>query len=155
MKNLLTIKAPLALSLIALTACAIPAHEHHASLHSSKERDVTVGTVQAKITRGMAAADVAEALGSPNIVTKDSGGDETWIYDKVATEASYSNDSGNSGGGLGAGGTPGVALILGGLFGSHQRDAGASARMQRTLTVVIKYDNRSRVKDFSYHSSKF
>ena len=36
---------------------------------------------------------VATALGSPNIVTRDAEGRETWIYDKIATEASYSNSN--------------------------------------------------------------
>ena len=33
--------------------------------------------------------------------------------------------------------------------------AGASATTQKTLTVVIKYDKKGLVKDFSYHASKF
>ena len=129
--------------------------EHSKSLHSADERAMTLGIVQAKITRGMSQAEVAEALGSPNIVTKDEGGSDTWIYDKIATEASYSNDSAGGMGLLGAGGEPGSSLILGGLLGSYSRNAGASASTQRTLTVVIKFDQKNRVKDFSYHSSKF
>ena len=72
----------------------ISAGEHSARLHSSREQRLTVGVVQKEIRTGMSQADVAIALGSPNIVTKDTGGTETWIYDKIATEASYSNDSG-------------------------------------------------------------
>jgi hypothetical protein len=103
----------------------------------------------------MSSTEVAEVLGSPNIVTKDQGGDESWVYDKIATEASYSSDAGGYGGLVGGGGAPGVALILGGLSGSYNRSAGATATQQRTLTVVIKFDKRSRVKDFSYHTSRF
>jgi outer membrane protein assembly factor BamE (lipoprotein component of BamABCDE complex) len=131
------------------------AAQHQQSLGSNADRNLTVGTVQAKITRGMAAADVAEALGSPNIVTKDRSDDETWVYDKIATEASYSNDTGGGAGLVGAGGTPGSALILGGLLGSYNRSAGAASSVQRTLTVVIKFDASKRVKDFSYHTSRF
>ena len=103
----------------------------------------------------MSQGSVAEALGSPNIVTKDDAGDETWVYDKIATEASYSNDRGAASGAVGAGGPAGSVLILGGLLGSYERSAGASASTQRTLTVVIKFDKQQKVKDFSYHSSKF
>lgn len=131
------------------------AAQHQQSLGSTADRNLTVGTVQARITRGMAAADVAEALGSPNIVTKDRSDDETWVYDKIATEASYSNDTGGGTGLVGAGGTPGSALILGGLLGSYNRSAGAASSVQRTLTVVIKFDANKRVKDFSYHTSRF
>ena len=131
------------------------AAEHQQSLGSTADRNLTVGTVQARITRGMAQAEVAEALGSPNIVTKDRDDDETWVYDKIATEASYSNDTASGAGLAGAGGTPGSSLILGGLFGSYSRSAGAAGSSQRTLTVVIKFDPRKRVKDFSYHTSRF
>ena len=63
---------------------------HASQLHSERERRMTVGVVQREIRTGMSPADVATALGSPNIVTRDSEGKETWIYDKIATEASFS-----------------------------------------------------------------
>jgi len=124
-------------------------------LHSTRDRDMTVGIVQREIRRGMSSADVAEALGSPNIVQRDEQDRETWIYDKIATEASYSRSNGGVGGLLGAGGLPGAALILGGVGGNYDKNTGAYASTQRTLTVVIRYDKHSRVDSFSYHSSKF
>ncbi|MEI6127326.1 MAG: hypothetical protein WCQ99_12320, partial [Pseudomonadota bacterium] len=60
---------------------------HESKLHSAKEREMTLGIVQKEIRAGMSQATVAEALGSPNIVTRDEDGQETWIYDKIATEA--------------------------------------------------------------------
>jgi len=59
-------------------------------LQSTKEREMTLGVVQKEVKVGMSQADVATSLGSPNIVTKDGEGNETWIYDKIASEASYS-----------------------------------------------------------------
>ena len=47
---------------------------------------VTVGIVQSEIVIGMDAASVAEALGSPNIVTTDEKRREVWVYDKVSTD---------------------------------------------------------------------
>lgn len=123
---------------ILLAGCA-PAWQHAQDLHSQADRELTVGVVQRDIHRGMSAADVSQALGSPNIVTKDGNDSQTWIYDKIATEASYSNDGG------------GIFLIL----GSYNSAAGASATTQRTLTVVIKFDAHDRVRDVSYHASKF
>lgn len=113
--------------------------DHRSNLHSVKEQEMTVGKVQKEIRVGMSGAQVAEALGSPNIVTKDDGGDETWVYDKIATEASYSENS------------SGLFIIL---YGSSSR-SGAAATTQKTLTVVIKFDASSKVKSFSYHASKF
>jgi outer membrane protein assembly factor BamE (lipoprotein component of BamABCDE complex) len=151
--NRLTIVGAL-LACLLVSGC-MTAAEHQRSLSSAQEREMTVGLVQKEIRVGMSQADVAAALGSPNILTRDSDGKETWIYDKIATEASYSRDSGGASGVAGAGGVAGSALILGGLIGSYSRDAGASSTTQKTLTVIIKFNKESRVETFSYHASKF
>ena len=49
--------------------------DNRSNLQSVKEQDITVGKVQKEVRVGMSGAQVAEALGSPNIVTKDEGGD--------------------------------------------------------------------------------
>ncbi len=119
------------------SACTAAYHAEH--LGSSREQQMTLGTVQKEIRRGLSQADVAEALGSPNIVTKDSTGLETWVYDKTATEASYSNSA-----------TYGTILVVG-----FAQNAGASSTSQRTLTVVIKFGTDGKVDTFSYHASRF
>src|SRR3990170_7897662 len=108
-----------------MTVPHMTAAEHQQSLGSTKEREMTVGVVQKEIRRGMSQADVAEALGSPNIVTKDSVGDETWIYDKIATEASYSRSGqqekfGAAGGGGGPPRPP-VVPVRGGCGGRGRK----------------------------------
>lgn len=131
------------------------AAQHQQSLHSTKEREMTLGIVQRAIYVGMSQTEIAVALGSPNIVTRDGNGKEAWIYDKIASEASYSASSGGFGGGVGAAGIAGPALILGGIGGGYSREAGASATTQKTLTVVIRFNEKSLVESFSYHTSKF
>ena len=129
------------------------AAEHQQALHSSNEREMTVGIVQRDIHTGMSQADVAEALGSPNLVSKDSEGYETWIYDKIATEVSYSRDSGGILGGVGAIiENWSIAPVAG---AGYSKSAGAAAQTQKTLTVVIKFDENGLAKTLSYHSSKF
>lgn len=144
----------LLLFLFALSGC-VSASQHQQDLHSTHEREMTVGIVQKEIGVGMSQADVAEALGSPNIVTRDKAGNETWIYDKIATEASYSRSSGSVGAGGGAGGVSGTTLLLGLITGGYSKDAGAASSTQKTLTVIIKFDQDQLVKTFSYHASKF
>jgi len=113
------------------------AANHAEQLPSSRDRELTVGLVQKDIRKGMSQAEVAQILGSPNIVSKDKEGAETWIYDKIASEASYST------------GTSGIlSLFTGG------REAGAAATTQKTLTVIIKFTS-GLISDYSYHSSKF
>lgn len=120
---------------IALTGCA----QNKQEASTAKEKEFTLGLVQKEIRTGMSQADVAEALGSPNIVTKDSAGKETWVYDKIATDASYSSSGGY------------WTLILFGM----QSQSGRSQTSQRTLTVVIKFNKKSQVETLSYHASKF
>ncbi|MBK6291285.1 MAG: hypothetical protein IPH85_00440 [Ignavibacteria bacterium] len=127
-----------AVILLSVGACRT-AQDNQRDLKSTQDREMTVGVVQREIKKGMAGASVVEALGSPNIVTKDEKERETWVYDKIATEASYSESQN------------GLFLILGGF--SNQ--SGASSTTQRTLTVVIKFDANGRVESFTYHSSKF
>lgn len=118
-----------------LTGCLTPA-EHYNRLPNQSGEEFTVGTVQARINKGMSQTEVIEALGSPNIVTRDREETESWVYDKIASEASYSRDSGS-------------LLLL------YNREAGVSRTTKKTLTVVIKFDQNRRVKSYSYHSSKF
>jgi outer membrane protein assembly factor BamE (lipoprotein component of BamABCDE complex) len=139
---------------IALSGC-MTAAQHQQTLHPAQEREMTVGIVQKEIHVGMSGAEVAQTLGSPNIVTTDEQGREVWIYDKIATEASYSTSSGGVGAVGAAAGVPGTTLLLGILTGSYSQSAGASATTQKTLTVIIKFDKEKKVRDFAYHSSRF
>ena len=136
------LKSTLALCFLVVVGTAIgcsSAAKHHQALPSTQEQEMTVGVVQKEIRVGMSQTDVAVALGSPNIVTRDSVGKEAWVYDKMAREVSYSQDGG------------GVWLI----FTGYGKRAVAASSTQKTLTVVIKFDEKSLVESFSYHASKF
>lgn len=99
---------------------------------------MTVGDVQREIHVGMSGADIIGVLGSPNIVTTDDERNEVWTYDKVSTQQAYSKRSGGI-----------LALILSG------GDSGAKSSVQKTLTIIIKFDKDKKVKDFKYHFSQF
>jgi len=133
-----SILATLAVVTVFFAGCRT-AQDNQRDLRSTQERELTAGVVQREIKKGMSGAAVVEALGSPNIVTKDEKDHETWVYDKIATEASYSQSQN------------GLFLIL----GSISNQSGAASTTQRTLTVVIKFDPSSKVESFTYHQSKF
>jgi len=136
----------LLLTLANLTG-ACTASKHLDDVRNDEGTKLTVGTVQKEIKMGMSAAQVAEVLGSPNIVTTDENRQETWIYDKISTEVAYSKSSGTI-----------VGLIFGGSgggLGAASGSAGATASSQRTLTVIIKFDDSKQVRDFSYRQSSF
>ncbi len=123
---------------LGLSAC-MSASQHKAEVQDDSTERVTVGTVQKEIKVGLSAAEVAAALGSPNIVSTDEERREVWIYDKISSDRVVSQDSGF-----------GSILILG---ASGER--GASSSSQRTLTIIIKFDKDNKVRDFSYHTSRF
>ena len=131
-----------------LLVAGCSATQHSADVRAADNIDrITVGTVQREIVIGMSAADVAAALGSPNIVTTEEERQETWIYDKISSDITYSRSSGTV-----------VGLIFGsagGGAGVGTTSAGSSSSSQRTLTVIIKFDTNGRVRDFSYHTSRF
>src|SRR5437867_4085233 len=77
-----------------LVGGCMTAAQHYQRLGATEDRALTLGVVQKQIKVGLSQTDVAATLGSPNIVTGDSQNRETWIYDKVASEASFSQDSG-------------------------------------------------------------
>ncbi len=144
------IELALGLSLVFLTGC-MGAAQHKAAVQDDSADRVTVGKVQKEIRVGMSGAQVAEALGSPNIVSTDEERREVWIYDKIATDTAYSTSSGGI-----------SALILGwgssvggGAAPGYSGSAGARSQSQRTLTVIIKFDHDKRVRDFAYHTSRF
>jgi len=126
------------LSLLFLSGCST-AGSHLKSVKSDATDRITVGKVQREIRIGMSSAQVIEVLGSPNIVSTDENRREVWVYDKIATDVVYSKNDG------------GVWLILGSVGGS----SGAASTSQRTLTIVIKFDDDKKVRDFAYHSSSF
>jgi hypothetical protein len=103
----------------------------------------------------MPGSEVARILGSPNIVTTDENRREVWVYDKIATERVYSTSSGGVSALILGGAAVGGGIIGGAGGPSYSSSAGASSTSQRTLTVIIKYDEKMTVRDFAYHTSRF
>ena len=66
------------LALAVVAAGCTTAAQHQQQLGSTAEREMTVGVVQREIRAGLTQDQVAEALGSPNIVTRDASGNETY-----------------------------------------------------------------------------
>ncbi len=150
------VRIPFILTLIAMfcVSCASVA-EHRKAVRDDNSDRISVGKVQREIRVGMSSAEVVEVLGSPNMVTSDEKRREVWVYDKISTEHAYSTSSGGV-----------SALILGGLAGgsgavgggagpSYSKGTGASSTTQRTLTIIIKFDEQNKVRDFAYRQSSF
>jgi outer membrane protein assembly factor BamE (lipoprotein component of BamABCDE complex) len=127
-------------SLVMAACTPLPDQARDVAAAQAQGDKLTLGTVQRQIHVGMSGADVVAALGSPNVVTTDERRRETWVYDRIATEQVYSSSAGGVN-----------ALFLAGVSGH----SGISQTTQRTLTVIILFDEVGRVRDFSYRSSSF
>ena len=119
--------------------CAVAAAGCGGGKAEIKEDRLTVGKVQGEIKVGMPASQVVELLGSPNIVTTDEKRREVWVYDKVSTDRVDTTRSAFAG------------LII---LGASGRDSSSSQR-QRTLTIIIKYDEDKKIRDFAYNYTQF
>lgn len=128
----------------------------------SQEQELTVGTVQKYVHVGMGQDEVAIALGSPNIVTQDENGKETWIYDKVGSSVTARNKNESS-----AENAMGIRYFWHGLLTfttlglihkdvkPELKDVAQVVSTQKTLTIVIKFDRTNKVESYTYHMSKF
>ena len=140
--------------LVCLAGC-MSAQQHQAAVANADRNKLTAGAVQREIRVGMSGEDVIMALGSPNIVTTDEHRQESWIYDRFATESVYSTSSGGVGALVLGGGANGSGLLGGAGGAGVGSSAGARSTTQRTLTIVVKFDASRRVRDFAYRQSSF
>lgn len=115
--------------------------------YGDSDDTLTVGKVQREVRIGMPGGQVAEVLGSPNIVSTDEDRNEVWIYDRFSTTYIHSDVRAGI---LSIGG--GSDVIGGVSVGGGQR---SGATTQKTLTILIKFDEDQRVRDFAYHASRF
>ncbi len=90
------------------------------------------------IKAGMSGEDVIAALGSPNVLTNNKEGLETWVYDKISNEYEFVN-----------------AQDGGWFFTPRSQSSGVQVRSQRTLIVVVKFDADKRVKDVQYRQTTY
>jgi outer membrane protein assembly factor BamE (lipoprotein component of BamABCDE complex) len=120
--------------LIVLTGCVPPPTRNDIDV-----KDVTVGVVQKEIKIGMSGSEVLSALGSPNMVSTDSKRREVWVYDKISSSSVSNSSSG------------GFFLLIANA-GSNSSERETS---QKTLTIIINYDDQGLVRDYQYHSSRF
>jgi outer membrane protein assembly factor BamE (lipoprotein component of BamABCDE complex) len=135
---------------IFLIGCAVPMDKVNNSLEQDKKNSLTLGKIQLTLKKGISQDEIVISMGSPNMVTVDSSGLETWIYDKISTEETSANASNNAsilGGGVGS------KIGIGGVLGSSG-SAAKKITSQKTLTVVLKFKEK-KLDSYTYNASKF
>jgi outer membrane protein assembly factor BamE (lipoprotein component of BamABCDE complex) len=104
---------------------------------SMETQRLAVGAAQ-MLKVGSTSERVIELLGSPNVVTNNEDGLETWVYDKVSKETEVVRTSDG-----------------GWLFTPKQQQSVVSVVGERTLIVVIKFDKDQRVSNVRYRQTSY
>ncbi len=104
---------------------------------------LTLGLVQSTVTKGANQTDITKVLGAPNIISKDKQGSETWTYDRISREAQSSSGSG-----------VGFGALFGWVFAGGKSSA-SSSTSNKSLTVIITFDDNKSVIDYAYQSLEF
>jgi len=107
-----------------------------ASVQPVQKGNLTAGMAKTKIIKGVTSQnDILEVFGAPNIITKNKSGNEVWTYDKASVETGTSS-------------IYGTILLVGGV-GSR------SSTSASTFTLMIEFDDKNIVKDYSYRAASF
>ena len=137
---MIAMKKILALSfssaLLTLFGCATPTPPPIAPLavipaRKIEMQKITLGNVQMVLKKGASGDEVIQALSSPNIVTSNKEGGETWVYDKIITEIESAAE--------------------GNKVGSKV----VTVSSTRTMIVVIKFDQDRKVDTVQYRQTSY
>lgn len=135
MSNRIAVVSALSGAILTLSACATapgPVDQRNDAL--------TQGNVQLNLKVGETSkSQVLDVFGAPNITTRDASGAETWSYQRHATVSQSSSQSGFW-----------TILLAGG--GSS---ASGFSQTSRTMTLIIKFDEKDVVSDFRSRTSDF
>jgi outer membrane protein assembly factor BamE (lipoprotein component of BamABCDE complex) len=107
---------------------------------TTRNSELTHGNVQLNLQVGETTqTQVLEVFGAPNITSIDGSGQEVWTYQRSATVAQASSSGG------------GWTILLAGA----SRSSSGFEQTQRTMTLIIKFNDKKVVSDFRSRSSDF
>lgn len=122
------------LSLVLMTSCSSTKDD------STKDTTLTQANVQLNLKKGETTqAEVLSAFGAPNIITTDGSGNEVWSYQKNSMTATSSADGYYA------------TIILAGV----NSGSGKYNQSTKTATLIIKFDQSKKIKDFKFMSANF
>ena len=104
---------------------------------------LTLGLAQSTVTKGSNQSEIIKVLGAPNIISKDKLGNETWTYDRISRDAQSNSRSG-----------AGFGALFGWIFAGGSSSS-SSSMSNKSLTVIITFDDNKNVIDYAYQSLEF
>lgn len=112
---------------IVTSGCAYQAPLATIPARQIETQKITLGSVQRFVKKGASSSDVINALGSPNIVTSNQDGSETWVYDKIVAEAEMASG----------------------------QNTAVTTRSSRTMIVTVKFDKDQKVDNVAYRQTSY
>ena len=135
-KKILNKNCMLVLALGLLAGCSSGQVERPESPKST----LTQGAIEIHLKKGVTTkTKVLETMGAPNITSLDSNGNDVWTYQRHSSVANSSSSSS-------------YGTII--LFGGSQNTSGLESS-QKTMTLVIKFNDKGIVKDFKSQFTSF
>lgn len=101
--------------------------------------EFTLGIVQKNIHAGMPQSDIVSCLGTPNMVTKNTEGCETWVYEKKSQSTKETYNKGWF-----------WLLFKGGRKGCQKTETS-----EKAITLILNFNQNSCLETFSYNSRDF
>jgi hypothetical protein len=127
----------------ACLAAALSACVQAPTRQGDSANQLTAGQVSLTLRKNQTTqTEVLETFGAPNLVTQNADGEEAWTYQKHATVANASSQSGFA------------TIILAGV----QSSSSGFEQSSRTMTLIIKFKDINGVKtvvDFTSRSTSF
>ena len=124
------------ISLIALSACV----QSQKSTDTDRNSNLTQGSVQMNVVEGVTnKTQILEVFGAPNITTRDASGIEVWTYQRAGQATQSTSES------------AGWSIIF---AGQNYSNSGFSSN-SRMMTLIIKFNAKDIVSDFSSRTSNF
>ena len=149
MKNIwrsLRIIESIVVAALLVSGCTTNWQQPPPSERSSLQRDpLSYGAVMATVKKGETTQeDIMRVFGAPNVTTMDGDGQEVWMYDRISNASEVNGWS--------------EARRFTTFFGLETlsaKEGGSRASSTQTLTVIITFDTRKKVRDYSARATQF
>ena len=117
---------------------------------------LSYGIVTSQVRKGETTQlDLVQLFGSPNISTYDSAGIETWVYERTVTQTDVQSNSKAVQGAANLGLFFNFGNAGGGVAGGQSTQAASTASSVRSITVIVKFNDKKIVSDYSVRASYF
>jgi outer membrane protein assembly factor BamE (lipoprotein component of BamABCDE complex) len=126
---------PILITFFVLTGCSNSPNETTSKL--------TLGLAQSTVAKGANQTEIVKVLGAPNIISRDKQGNETWTYDRISRDTQSNSRS-----------AAGFGALFGWIFAGGSSSASSSIS-NKSLTVIITFDDNKNVIDYAYQSLEF